>query len=675
MISRDAIAIAVALLVVVLPGAALLFAFRVRVGPWFVGLSAAASVGVATLTAMACAVVGLRYGPVTLGVVTGVLLAVGAFRWFRGRGERHRRTPVAWRAGQLLGALLTIGAMVLAGIAWWGGLDTLSTVGQEHDLIVHHMLTAYIQRSGNGAPWQVLPADVLTGSGVAFYPAGVHLLAGVTGAVIGDTVVALNAVTIVVLGFGWAASLAALAYVAARRGGLGTSSATLAGGVAALVGAGLYRPVFSLMHEGGILANASAMVLVPGVLAALLSVPRKGWSAVVPLAIGCLGILAVHPTSLASVGVSLVAWLIGDALVRGGWRRVLGELPKLAAAGGLAVVIGLPLLLQILGVGGGAVDRFGADIAPQPFSQVVGNALGLVYSGWVPDSAGYPQFAAVLMTLLGVVAVLMTRRGMGALTAWFAWLSIEIAFATSPTSGPETPLAGLFYNAHLRIWSHLSLFVPVLAGLGVAITASGVALWLARVAPATRSRVRWVSLALAFLAGAGYLFGPGVKYAEVGAEYLTTRYSKSHFSRVGPDDEAAIAWLADRVRPGERVLNSANDGSTFLYVEKGIPIVNAMSLGSERAPYTYELLKRFNRYPEDAEVRKMLRDLNVRWLYVDVIAPGIGSGISPNDWVGQPNYALAPGFADLDGLPGLSLGFRSGTVSVYELDPDAAKAP
>src|SRR5205085_9995657 len=114
----------------------------------------------------------------------------------------------------------------------------------------------------------------------------------------------------------------------------------------------------------------------------------------------------------------------------------------------------------------------------------------------------------------------------------------------------------------------------------------------------------------------GYLAGPSRGYARVDADYLRSRYSKPEFHRVTDDDRKAIAWLAPQVRRGERVLNSANDGSTFLYVERGIPVVNILSLGNPEVPATYKLLERFNQFPTDAEVRRMLRELNVHWIYV-----------------------------------------------------------
>ncbi|MBB5958864.1 hypothetical protein FHS29_005473 [Saccharothrix tamanrassetensis] len=667
MIARDLAALLVALLTVVLPGSALLLALGVRRPVWLVGLSPAASVGVATLTAVACAPFGLAYGPLPLGVVTAALAAAAVPRLRRARDSPAHRAPAPWRTGRVAGLLLVLGGMAMSGYTWWSGLRTLSTVGQEHDMITHHMVTAYIERTGRGAPWQLMPTDVLTDSGVAFYPAGLHLLMAPVSGLLGDTVVGMNAVTVVVLGFGWAAAIAALAHVAARRARLNASAAMLAAGIAAVVAVGLYRPVFSLIHEGGILPNAATLVLTPGVLAALLTLQRS-WAAAVGAGLGAMGALAIHPSALASIGVSLLGWWVGDALTKGGPRRIVVALPRLAVAGAVAVVAGLPVLAQVFGVAGGAPNA-GADVGPALFGPALGNALALVYSGYIQGNQGNAQLAAAALTLLGVVVVPATRRGLGVLAAWTTWLLVEVAFLTSPARGLDAVVTGFFYHAHLRVWSHLSLFAPVLAGLGVVLAASGVVLWSAHVAPVVRPWARWGAVALATVVGAGYLLWPALSYARVETRYLASRYGQPDFVRVDADDEKAIDWLAGRVRPGERVLNSANDGSTFLYVKKGVPIVNTSSLGNVKSPHTYRLLRDFNRYPSDPEVRRMLRELNVRWVYVDTRAPTIGAGSSPENWVGGFVFSTAAGLRGLDGLPGLSLGFRAGSVSVYELDP------
>ena len=115
-------------------------------------------------------------------------------------------------------------------------------------------------------------------------------------------------------------------------------------------------------------------------------------------------------------------------------------------------------------------------------------------------------------------------------------------------------------------------------------------------------------------------------------------------------------------------MNNANDGSTFLYVEYGIPVVNISTLGLANLPHTYQLLGSFNRFASDAAVRDELAALNVAWVYVDAEAPVTGSPGSPDNWTrGQP-FAVAPGLEGLVGLPGVRQEFRSGSVSVYSVD-------
>src|ERR687894_279012 len=155
---HDGLILLVALLICYLPGLALMAALGVRSGVLLMGLAPAVSVAVAVVTGIGTAVLGVAVG--------AVLVAIGA----------------------------------TAGVGTWlRGMGPLSTIPQEHDMVIHAVLAAYIQRSGLAAPWQLLPADVLTGAPVAFYPSGLHLLAAVTSDFTGGTVPALNAVTVVVL--------------------------------------------------------------------------------------------------------------------------------------------------------------------------------------------------------------------------------------------------------------------------------------------------------------------------------------------------------------------------------------------------------------------------------------------------------------------------------------------
>jgi hypothetical protein len=227
----------------------------------------------------------------------------------------------------------------------------------------------------------------------------------------------------------------------------------------------------------------------------------------------------------------------------------------------------------------------------------------------------------------------------------------------------------------LRIRAHVTLLTPILAAIGVVLTARAVAAWLRRrqVLRPVPLRTGWVSVAFVALVMLVYLVVPARHYAQASAAYLATRYAHPDLLRVTADDQAAIDYLAGKVRPGERVMNSANDGSSFLYVEKNIPIVNNATLGTVKAPYTYELLQWFNRYPQDAEIRELVLELNIKWVYVDLNPPTIGAAFSPEGWAGGQTFTFAPGLRNLDGLPGMTEEFRSGSVRVYHLDLDAVR--
>jgi hypothetical protein len=657
----------VAALVAFLPGLTVALAAGVRKPVFLLALAPGLSVALCGIVAVVSALVGLRYAPVSVGVAVALLVVVGVVRGVRtGRGRSARRPSFAEIVPIALGIGMTVIGAGFGGWSWLVGLGGLNTVPQEHDMIIHAMQTAYIMRTGHAAPWELVPADVLSGAPVSFYPSGFHLLAGLTASLVGgDVVAALNAMTVVFLVVVLCTGVATLGAVAARRAGLSRGSAALVGGIASLVMAGMYRPGFHLMHDGGILANAAAFALVPGVVAAVVSLPRRGVVIGALAGAAAAGAVWVHPSVALSIVLTVLAWWFGEAVSPFGRRRLRGLLKPLAGA----AIAGGILLVPAVGPGLGATGRTGAfppDTGPVPFRDAIGNTFGMPYSGWIDQAFSRSQVAAVVLLFVGVAALVALRRGLGPVAAWAFWSLVTIGAWLTPGRGPDSFITGFFYNAMLRTWSHISLLAPVIAGLGVVLVANRVAVLLRK--HRMPLRATWTAALLSSAAFALYALGPASGYAEIGENAVATRYSTPDFVRVGRDDQAAIAWLAERIRPGERVFNSPNDGSTYLYVERGVPVVNVYTLGLPGVPYTYELLEAFNRYPTDSGVHRKLVDLDVRWVYVDSSAPGIGSNGSPGNWAGPHGFSLAPGLADLDGLPGLSLQFRSGTVSVYSLD-------
>jgi hypothetical protein len=114
--------------------------------------------------------------------------------------------------------------------AWLVGIGPLTRAQQEHDMIMHVLQTAYITRTGRGAPWELAPVDLLTGTPTWFYPSGVHLLAAATAGLVGGAVVpALNAQTVVLLAVAGCTGSAALGAVAGRQ--LGWAGAARCSGV------------------------------------------------------------------------------------------------------------------------------------------------------------------------------------------------------------------------------------------------------------------------------------------------------------------------------------------------------------------------------------------------------------------------------------------------------------
>lgn len=301
----------------------------------------------------------------------------------------------------------------------------------------------------------------------------------------------------------------------------------------------------------------------------------------------------------------------------------------------------------------------------------LGSTLGLAYAGYFDPEQSRAQATAALLTAAGVAAVLALRRGYGPVTAWAVWCLVTIGEFRTPGRGVESLITGFFYHALARTWAHVSLLVRVLAALGIVLTANLVAVLVRRHTPL---RARPVAALLALLAWAGYLGWQAPEYARTNVAALAGRYSMPDFVRVDADDQRAIGWLAARVRPGQRVLNSPNDGSAYLYVERGVPVVNVYTLGVSAAPYSYRLLGSFRAYPTDASVRATILNLNIAWVYVDAEAPRIGSRGSPGGWAGTGGFALAPGLTGLGGLPGLHPAFRSGSVTVYALDLDVVRA-
>lgn len=706
------------------PGAVLLWTLGTRQGVVLLGAAAPASVGVAMLVASGCAVAGLSYGPLALLVGTVALCCGGAgLKWgvvrrFGPPGVLPRLATTAllpplagvigWVA-RLVGVVFVLLGAGLAVHAWVGGIGELSTWNQDHDTILHAVLTAYVQYSGRGAPWQIAPADLIANGPVSFYPDGFHLMASVIGAMAGDPVVGMNVAAATIIGAGWTSSAGALAAVAVRWLRDDPGWAWLAAGVGAVIASGLYRPGVAMARDNGLLPNASAMVLAAGVVAAILSVRPKAWASACGVAVACAGIVTVHPTATVSVGLTVVMiWAAllctsdGAALLRAQFSAIV---VLVCASAVLSVPVALGAL-QVVGRVAAFPPDSGVGISP---GKSLGVVVALVYGGGFDDQELVQVWPSILV-VAGLLTSLVLRRSVPLTVAWLAWVVIVLLAFRNP-EGLTAPVMGFFYNSAQRVRGHVGILAPALAALGVfgllrvlmtaVVSARMLRLCtrqahacapearprLARIGPVisspaarlgnrpspgwlTPSSLAVTAVTVIVLFGCGYMAGPNSRYLISTSRAVAERWSAPQFYRVDENDINAAAWLRGRVAAGERIMNNPNDGSTYLYVRHHLPIVELSTLGLFDVPYTYRLLQRFSNLRTDPEVRRLVLQMNIAWLYVDSRVPRIVTPGSPQNWTAGKPIATLPGWDHLNDVPGLHLVHTSGPVRIYHIDLD-----
>ena len=339
------------------PGTTLLLALPAI--PRLVAVAGAPGVtlGVLYVAALLGGATGLPYGLPLVGAVWLLLLGTAlalrrrALRRAPGdqpsRGGSWRPWEAARSAGpvQLVGAGATALATVVGIVIWVRGMGSLHAIPQEHDTIVHSELVAHILRTGQAAPWQSFPGDLVSSRPTGFYPNGFHLYAALVGSLGADPVLALNAAMVTLFTLALSVGIAVLALRLRPR-----YLAPLVAGSAALVAAVSYHPISILMHDGGILPNAASFAVLPGAVAFLLIAGLARWAGVLPVALLVAGVVVLHPTSAVTVGLTAGVWLLaGAATSRAAWRRLLGDLGVLTAGAVAGAVVLVPFVLAAAG--------------------------------------------------------------------------------------------------------------------------------------------------------------------------------------------------------------------------------------------------------------------------------------------------------------------------------------
>ncbi|MEZ0494371.1 DUF6541 family protein [Kineococcus sp. TBRC 1896] len=654
--AQDALTLLVAALWVLVPGAAVLAAAGVRRLPLLLGGAPTVSIGVSTVAASATGATGTRF--TWWGVLAAALVLAVLSRLVGGRARAAE--------GPARGPLLAGGVLVLAAAAttcelFRRGVGALSTPSQEHDTITHTLITARILRTGDAAPWRAQAIDVVTGTPAQYYPDGLHQWAAlVAQSARVDAVSGLNATSVVVLALVQTLGLLALADRVLPPRWLP------AGGVAAVAASLAYQPLLAMHHDSGALPNAAAVALAPGAVALVLppreDLPWRGVLGRVPaLALACAGAVTVHPSAALTVGSGVAGVWVVEVVVRAGHRqRPVGArdgrwLAGLVVTGALAGALVGTSLLQAASAGGGSSSRFERDIPAESLPDALHRVLTLPLQGGIDPTWTQEQWVLAVAVLAGVV--LAGRKAAPVAVVWAVWSAFAVAYLVG-LRGPGLDLVwDSAWNSYYRVAAHASPWAWTLAGVAVVRVADRLTRG-GRGAPAVAA-----VLGVALLAGAASESAP----TEVRA--LRERYADPAYERIDADDQAAARYLASVVQPGQRVMNSGNDGSTYAYVLQGVPVLATTAVPLASQPDVRVLARDLR--ARTPQVLQIVRRDDVAWVVVDALAPGLPLRPADAEFFGVPGYAVPPGLVDLDSAPGFRRVFTSGSVGVWAIEGQA----
>jgi hypothetical protein len=580
----------------------------------------------------------LSFAAWTAGVA---LLLTGAIRlWARVRpgegaasvagesGQPARREP--WEHLVVGGGVLL--GMVVGAVVFLRGTGGLGVTSQEWDAPFHANAVRWIAEHGAAVPNAVAPIANLPADAPYFYPVTYHSLLAIVVQLFGVTpswVLNAAALTVVLV---WPLTVAAL--------GMSWRVPAPIVAVAATVSTWFSAFPFDSLWRGPLWPFVAGLALLPGVLAAGRLLLDRGpvVRSAVGIAIGITGVVAMHP-SLAFILLVYVLALAAALVLRlepVRWRAV--ALP-LALTGVLTVLVLLPVVLparvQSAGVQGARWPEFVTQ--PEGFGQV------LLFSPVTTE----PQWWLGLTALVGVVIMVLRRRLVWVLAAYLV-LGAGYAATASMDNGLVNTLSGPFYNDAWR----LAAALPLAGAFAVGEAVVALSAWLA---PRMRLGKSWPAVAgvataaLVVLA----LLGNGA-YMSRNIERMSSPFDDG--PTVSAGELEAYDWLAERVEPGERVMNDRNDGSVWMYSSAGVEPMVFTFYGDQPGSVADRLQNSLNQMDRNPSVRRLVEEAGIRYVIV-------GDGFV------RPGMKRAPGMRYLAGVDGLEPVFRNDDASIYEVVP------
>ncbi|MEV8369419.1 DUF6541 family protein [Microbacterium sp. NPDC064584] len=545
--------LAVALAVLIIPGAAVASLLRLR-GLALLGASAPISISLIAVAALISPWIGLTWSPwVVIGLTLAACLAAVAWSRWVGRPKGTHSTPAGRRfatAWPLVIAVVT--PAVVIGFTLIRSMGQPDYLSQRYDNFFHLNAVQYVLDTGNASPlWLGTMTSGDTG-GLPFYPSAWHALVALVVDLSGaSVVVSTNAVVIVVAAVVWPVGAVLLTRTLLGRG---RAVVIAAGVLAAAFPAFPYLP----LHYGVLYPLFLGLAALPAALAFASLALRPGTvrrrqDLVLLVLLMIPGLGVAHPGALlALLALTLPAMiaLLAHAIVhaRSGTFRVvwIGVLLGYLGAGILALWVVRPPANQI----------YWGVIATLP------HAVGEVVTASVYQYPVAPAVAA----LLAIGAYSCLRR-----PTWRRWVILGTAVigsllyiivAGSPFEILRTWLTGPWYNNAPRLASIWVVAVLPLAALGAS---TFVRFVLGRL-PALRRRIDAHRLLGAVIATIVLLLATqGVAIRQAAADLEFTYDLRPGGPILTPDEFALIMRLPELVPADAVIAADPWTGASFAY--------------------------------------------------------------------------------------------------------------
>ncbi|WP_369132695.1 DUF6541 family protein [Modestobacter sp. I12A-02662] len=614
----------VSLATLFLPGAAVAVAAGLRL-PLALAAAPLVTYGLATATGTVATVLPVPWRPWLLALeaaaLAGLLLAVR-------RGRRREPRPAGWLpardlvvAGGVLAGAGVSAAVLLA------GFGDLGRPNQDWDYTFHANATRFIADTGQVAPAALRAVNDWESSSF-FYPNAMHAVAAVVRDLTGAPVFAvLNTGTLLIAG------TAGLGLAVLLRD-LGAPTAATATAPLLLAAAAGFP--YDLVARGPVLPYAAGLALLPAFLALVRELAaRPGPALALVTGLAGAALFGLQPSSALAAGLVAVPVLVQQC----GPRRRRPPLLPLLGAAALAGLLAAPVVL------GSVRTSTGGNDSDWPAVTTPGGAV--LQALTFDEVSRRPQLVLAALVLAGLLALRSARYLWWCAAAALVPLGLYV-LAASSESALAAALTRPWWNDRWRFTAWLVLCLVPLAAHGLAASSRALAGVVARV---PRARIPpWVATAAVLTAVV--VFSGGLYAGPNSSRVAGAHQSDRHLDG---DETAAMAWLADRVEPGEWVMNDAGDGSAYMAAVAGLRPVFGHQVNAETVGPVQALLReRFSCLDSDRDVRQAIGTLGIRYVFV-------------SEGYVRRNGERAEGLTGLADSPSVALEHARGAVRIYRV--------